>query len=720
MKIWLLTSEFPPIYGGGISTYCIQTSKMFSDFGHDVTVITPDFQVKNITKTREGNYAVIRFNPDIHYTTNFLGYEANLSYAFAEVVKDCILKYGAPDIIESQEYMGIAYYLLQRKWLRYPEFSNTKIVITLHAPSFLYFEYNKVSHYKLPYFWIGEMERFCIRAADLVISPSNYLVSELKSRMKLDDVPIHVLKNPYKIDWELPQHQVIKKKIAYFGKLTPQKGCLEVIGFFKKLWDEGYDCSLVMIGGGDHLYHPEGTDMINHLRQKYGEQIKSGKLQLLGAIKPAKINEHLDNTHIVVVPSVVDNLPYTVIEAMGRGKIVLASQQGGQSEVIKDGVNGFLFDHHTEDSFKKKIDAIFALSDESSKKIGEEAYKEINQTYSYTVIFKQKNQLFDQLLKQTGNNPVFPFIRPIECSQPINIVPAEPLLSIVVPYYNMGAYVSDTIAALLNSDYKNIEIIIVNDGSTEKHSIEILNTFQANGVIKIIHKRNEGLALARNTGAIAAKGDYLAFLDPDDTIERGYHKKAIELLRAYTNVYFVGCWARYFGDSKGYWPAFNPEPPYLLIHNMINSSALVYKRNAFLNSGMNDPQMIYGMEDYESVISMVKNGYHGVVLPEPLWNYRIRKTSMARAFTREKQIFLYRLISEKHSSFYAIFASSIANLLNANGPGIDYDNPTLIYKFSYSNNKVVLKLKQFVIKKIKSNPRIRKFVVGIINVLNRK
>ena len=721
MKIWLLTSEFPPLYGGGISTYCLESAKMFSSQNYEVTIITQDYNVNGINEIKESGYRVIRFNPNKYFTSSFLGYEAHLSYAFAETVKELLQKEGAPDIIESQEYMGIAYYLLQYKWLKYEEFKNLKIVITLHAPSFLYLEYNKVPLYKLPYFWVGEMERFCIRAADMVISPSNYLIEELKSRMMLDDINIHVIKNPYNVNWELPKNKVVKNKIVFFGKLIPQKGCLEVIDYFRQLWKDGFTDPLLMIGGGDHLYHPEGVDMIEFIRQKYKPEIESEQLKLLGSIRPEKIDEHLSNAHIVIIPSLVDNLPYTVLEAMGRGKMVLASMQGGQSEVIKNNSTGFLFDHTIPESFKARLNEALSLTDDELKSLTEKAYSEIKETYSYSSIFAQKDILLRDLIKEKKDKKVFPFIRPLKCNGKLNLIISsdeQPLLSIVIPYFNMGDYIQDTVDSIFVSGYKNIEIIIVNDGSTENKSIEKLNTYKNNKIIKVLHKKNEGLALARNFGAKHTNGKLLAFLDPDDTVEKDYYDKAINVLLNYENVYFVGCWAKYFGEAKGYWPSFNPEPPYLLFHNMINSSALVYKKEAFTISGLNDPAMIYGMEDYESVINMVKNGYQGVVLPEPLWNYRIRKNSMARAFTTEKQVYLYSLITNKHADFYSNFAADITKLLNANGPGMKYDNPTLVYDIPY-NRLMSSSFKQFLINKAKSYPIIRKVAIKLKRIYTK-
>jgi glycosyltransferase involved in cell wall biosynthesis len=720
MKIWLLTSEFPPLYGGGISTYCIESVNMFSFYGHEVTIITPDPKIKKIAVKDESNYKIVRFNPNEYYTASFLGYETHLSYSFSQVVKEMIQRYGAPDIIEAQEYMGIAYYLLHYKWLRYPLYKDLKIVITLHAPSFLYFEYNQVSLYENPHFWVGEMERFCIRAADMVLSPSKYLVKELSERMILEDIKIHIVRNPYEVKRKFQIQKIEKNKLVFFGKLTPQKGCLKLIEDFKHLWDTGFTYPLYMIGGGNHLYHPERRDMNDFIKKKYKKQIKNGLLHLLGSIAPEKISSHLENAHAILVPSIVDNLPYTVLEAMGNSKVVLASKQGGQSEIISDQHNGFLFDHQVSDSFKNKLTEVLSLTENQIESIANAAYNTVCNEYSYKIVYDIKIKLLDQLLGCENSRSRFPLTHPF-FKEPVPLSKSDlnGAVSVIIPYYNMGQYLKGAIASIRSSTYKNIEIIIVNDGSTDKQSIDVLNAFRQNSQIVIVDKENEGLALARNVGAQKATGQYIAILDPDDTIEPTYYEKAIAILSHYDNVHFVGCWSKYFGNSEGYWAAFNPEPPFLLIHNMINSSALIFKKNAFLVSGMNDKKMIYGMEDYESVINLVKNGYSGVVLPEPLWNYRIRENSMARLFTKEKQIYLFRLIADKHRDFYAIFASQIVNLLNANGPGMYSDNPTIINKFS-SNKWINLKFKHYLIKIVKSNPFIRKMAIQIINFIKHK
>ncbi|MEI7596454.1 MAG: glycosyltransferase [Bacteroidota bacterium] len=714
MKYWLLTSEFPPLYGGGIATYCFETAKMLTQNNHEVTIFTHDYQVKTFSIELNDKFRIVKFNPNQYFTETFLGFETNLSYAFAQIIEEFIKKKDAPDIIESQEYMGIAYYLLQFKYLEYPIFKNLKIVLTLHAPSFLYLEYNKINTFEFPYFWIGEMEKFCIKAADLLISPSQYLVNEIQARIDISEKTVHIIKNPFQFE-KKPIENYENGKIVFFGKLTPQKGCLELINNFKKLWNEGFEYSLTMIGGGNHLYHVEGIDMIDFIKSKYKKEIDEKKLILVGSIPPTEHNKHIDNAHIIVIPSLVENFPYTVLETMCKGKIVLASVQGGHAEIINNYENGFLFDHEQKDSFNKQLKQILSLDQVTTNNLSINAINKVIEECSYEIIFNKKLGLINSFLIENKKTNTFPFLRPVNSFEIENDDNSEKgLLSVVVPYFNMGEFVNETISSILNSTYKNIEIIIVDDGSNDKLSIEKINEFENKKSIKIIRKENKGLPMARNDGAKAAKGEFLAFLDPDDTVESSYYEKAIAVLKSYNNVHFIGCWAKYFGSAKGYWPTFNPEPPYLLVHNMINSSALIYKKQAFLAAGLNDKKMIFGMEDYESVISMKSKGFNGVVLPETLWNYRVRKDSMARAFTKNKQLYLYRLISEKHKDYFSLFSSDISNLLNTNGSGLNYDNPTLLTNF-IENNFLKKILNQKLVRKIKTIPLLRRIAITIKN-----
>lgn len=95
----------------------------------------------------------------------------------------------------------------------------------------------------------------------------------------------------------------------------------------------------------------------------------------------------------------------------------------------------------------------------------------------------------------------------------------SPLLSIIIPVYNVENYLAQCLDSVLNQSYSNIEIVLVNDGSTDK-SADICESYaKKDSRIKLIHKENGGLSSARNTGLESISGEYVAFLDSDDWLE---------------------------------------------------------------------------------------------------------------------------------------------------------------------------------------------------------
>ena len=680
MRYWLMTTEYPPFFGGGISTYCFFTAKMLSENGHEVTVFINDNSTSSVTVVYHSSVRIVRFNPTNSKSSSYLGHSACVSYEFAQIIKNFIEDEGKPDIIESQEYLGIAYYLLQFKHLHYDWCKDVPVLITMHSPAFLYLEYNHVPLYKYPNYWIGEMERFCMRAADFVVSPSKYLVDEVSERVDLSSQIINVIPNPFESSNILTEHDVeeLSKGIVFFGKLSVQKGTFKLLQYFQNLWDEGFLEPLFLIGGQDIVYHPEGQSMGDLVKSRYSGAIAKGLLHLEEKIEPTKIYNRLRNSKVVIVPSTVDNLPYVVMEIMSIGLIALVSKQGGQSEIVDDGINGFVFDHEIPGSFAKQLKRILNLTTHQRKQISTSAINKINEAFSLDVIYRQKYSLLQKIILSNNESRRFPFCYKLDSPDKREFNQGNTVLSVVVPYYNMGKYIDAALSSIYNSNYKDIEVIIVNDGSTDKDSLEKLNQLINKPNLKVISTPNQGLAVARNTGAQNASGKYLAFLDADDLVMPEYFTKAINVLKKQTNVDFVGCWTQYFEGSKSVWPTFTPEPPLILFHNLINSSSLVYKRDAFVANGLNDPKMTFpGLEDYDSVISLISNGFKGVVLPEILFKYRVRKDSMIRGITKIKKILLFEYLSTKHNSIYTKFAHDVYNLQLSNGPGIHLDNPTL-------------------------------------------
>lgn len=98
------------------------------------------------------------------------------------------------------------------------------------------------------------------------------------------------------------------------------------------------------------------------------------------------------------------------------------------------------------------------------------------------------------------------------------------LITITVPVYNVEKYLRDCLDSIITQSYKNIEIILVNDGSTDA-SLSICKDYEYDSRIKIIDKDNEGLSSARQVGLDAAKGSYICFVDSDDYLSMNYIEK---------------------------------------------------------------------------------------------------------------------------------------------------------------------------------------------------
>lgn len=98
----------------------------------------------------------------------------------------------------------------------------------------------------------------------------------------------------------------------------------------------------------------------------------------------------------------------------------------------------------------------------------------------------------------------------------------NPLISFIIPVYNFASYIGDCIYSILAQTYPNIEVIVVNDGSTD-NTKEVVDSIAETDVrVKVIHKKNEGVSIARNYGVEVCNGEYVVFVDADDYLAPDY------------------------------------------------------------------------------------------------------------------------------------------------------------------------------------------------------
>ena len=105
----------------------------------------------------------------------------------------------------------------------------------------------------------------------------------------------------------------------------------------------------------------------------------------------------------------------------------------------------------------------------------------------------------------------------------------EPLISVIVPVYNTKKYLYRCFESIKNQSYKNLEIIIINDGSSDGSNILCEKFQQQDERVKIINQENQGLSAARNAGLKICKGDFVTFIDSDDAIENNFIEYLLNL-----------------------------------------------------------------------------------------------------------------------------------------------------------------------------------------------
>ena len=681
LVIWYLTAEYPPFFGGGIGTYSRLTVAGWLGEGHRVTVFLYDPGVAGsalVVDTPEGGLTVLRFG--VGYGgpgAGALASEAQTAWRYAEAVADWTHHESPPDIVETQDFDGLAYFLLMRQRALDPALPSCPVVVTVHNPNFVLDAYEHRARHLLPRYWTGHMERAVLAAADHAIFPSAHLRTAVAPAVP--SVPSTVLRNPLPLPAAGPP-ATRRDTVLAVGRLQLFKGTLELVEGMAQLWDAGSRVVLELVGA-DHRYHARDEGVQAYLTRRYARHVAEGRIIFRGAEAPQEVSARVASAGVVVVASRFDNLPYTALEAMAHGRVLVASDAGGQRELVRHGVNGWLV-APTPAAIAEGVAAVLELSDAEWERLGENARATIETACDPARIAAEKSQLFRMVVDRHRGAPprrVYPFVHPVAPRARPDDGPGGPRLSLVIPYFNMGAYVEECLASVYASDVRPDEVVLVDDGSTDPGSIARLYALEQDAHypgLQVVRGPNRGLAGARNRGADATRGRYLAFLDPDDAVEPGYWSWALRVLEAYDNVSFVGAWAMFFGDRQDIWPAWNPELPYILYHNTLHSSCLVMRRDDFFAHGVNDPRFVYGLEDWEAVVRMVGAGLGGVAIPAPLARYRVRADSMARAFRPESLMFLYEELLAKHSALLGRWAVPVASLLNANGPQYLATNPT--------------------------------------------
>ena len=229
------------------------------------------------------------------------------------------------------------------------------------------------------------VNEFYTKKIDFIITPSEFyrqkLIEDGISGEKIQSMHNFVNLNEYDISRE------DKGYAFYFGRLSKEKGILNLLEAFRRLED-----GMLYIAG-------EGPE-----RKKIEEIIERDKLQervkLLGFLNSNKIKEYVANARFIVVPSIwYENCPYSVMETLAIGKPVIGAKIAGIPELVKDEQNGLLYNYNDVDELSRKMSRLYKNVD-LTEKLGDNAKKMAQKLYSKEIYYNKVNQIYTKIIEE--------------------------------------------------------------------------------------------------------------------------------------------------------------------------------------------------------------------------------------------------------------------------------------------------------------------------------
>lgn len=238
------------------------------------------------------------------------------------------------------------------------------------------------------------------------------------------------------------------------------------------------------------------------------------------------------------------------------------------------------------------------------------------------------------------------------------------LISVILPSYNREATIKRAIESVLKQTFADIELIVVDDGSTD-HTKDVVQSIE-DSRIRYIYQDNAGACVARNTGIKAAKGEFIAFQDSDDSWNEYKLEKQYNLLQK-TQADIVFCQVRRYGYNTAdiIYPLLEQEiveEKFLIETSLASTQTLLCKAEVF-ETEMFDPEMPR-FQDYDLVIRLAQK-YTFAFCREPLVDLYLQGDSIT--LNRDKTIIAHRKLIDKHECLWERYPGVLTWQLNALG-----------------------------------------------------
>lgn len=397
MNICLVTMEWPP-HGCGIGTYMYNLARGLNTLGHSVTVITHDRELVQVGRVKIAPVPL----PDTKRTLwhriqkwRMEPYHIWSLRAYKKFKELCEKE--EFDIVETADFGAWGRHFVGQ--------SGVPVVVRCHTPTHIVWAASQTNgSWKMP-LWLNFQDRYERQQtflADGIVSPSYALANHLALQWVIPRSRFIVLPNPIDAELFRPSENDKKerKEILYVGRLEYNKGVFDLAESVRSLLKKYPDIHVRFIG--------MDVKSPKHL-SKYGNKASEVILSLI----PRECHNQVIFTRHVPVAEIVsfqqeamcavmptrgfENFPYTVLEPMSCGCPVVATHCGGPTEIIEDGVDGFLVSPGKPKELEKAIERLF-LSGDLRKSVAQNAREKVLNKYSIGVVVPQIVQYYERII----------------------------------------------------------------------------------------------------------------------------------------------------------------------------------------------------------------------------------------------------------------------------------------------------------------------------------
>jgi glycosyltransferase involved in cell wall biosynthesis len=625
-RIALVSREVYPFSPAEFGAYVTATARVLAQDA-EVTVVTTDTHEKAYSELRrradwplpESVRLVFVPEPDAE-PTGFFNACHQWSVRVYETLKR-IYPDGGPELVEFPDVLAAGVVAIQAKQTLDPALRRTRVAVRASMASQMRDVLNGFVSSDNRVRTLYDLERYSLKYADCLLWPGGDVLGAYQRFFGARQLaPARLIRQAgpelRESKAEFPAAQDSSVRFLYMGSLERRKGVLNLMRAATAL--ERDDWSLTFCGD-DTRTGPFGVSMRSQLELMAADD---ERIEFLSAPPGEELHHALERHHAVVVPSLWDVWPLSALGALASNRPVLATPVGGLLEFL-DGESdaGWLATDVGETALRRLLDGVLQRPSQVEDLIREGGP---HQTLRRVVDPEQVREGYDEVVKkelQTSKTPR---------------TPQNPLVSAVVPYYQLEQYVAETIASLFEQTHTPLEVIIVNDGSFREEDM-VLEELSSTYPIVVLAQANSGLGAARNLGIRQARGRYVFPLDADNLAMPTFVERCVEVLESNEAIPYVTAWSRFVHEegmrphwrADGYRPLSNDSPALAEI-NTAGDAAAVIRRGVFERGFWYSVDGASSYEDWLFYRTLATAGLYGHVVPDYLLVYRVRESSMLR------------------------------------------------------------------------------------------